>query len=178
MAREVHQHRAPGDTMRKCLVYAVAALRPMHNGRKRRVIVETMRGVSEMRKPIPLRAALQPEAIQLVVPRDAAGVVFTHHHRGGGGAAAMGAFMRGAEGLVQGQVHIEAAALADFIARGGHSCIGDAVQRADLIIRAPNAPGKRQAGGVALRAREVIIARRSLHGGILIPSGGAHHPRA
>ena len=90
----------------------------------------------------------------------------------------MGAFMRGAEGLVQGQVHIEAAALADFIARGGDRSIRNAVQRADLVIRAPNAPGKRQAGGIALRAREVIIAWRSLHGGILIPSGTAHHPRA
>ena len=169
MPREVRQHRAAGNAMGQRLINAIAALRPMHNRRKRRVIVETMCGVSEMRKPIPLRAALQPEAIQLVVPRDAAGVFFLHHHRGGCRAAAMGAFMRGAEGLVQGQVHIEAAALADFIPRRSHGCIGNAVQRADLIIRPPNAPGKRQASGIALGAREVIIARWSLHGRSLAP---------
>ena len=86
--------------MGECLINAVAALRAVQNGRKRRVIVETMRGVSEMRKPIPLRAALQPKAIQLVIARDATGVFFLHHHRLGCGAAAMRAFMRGTEGLV------------------------------------------------------------------------------
>ena len=74
MPREVGQHGAPGDAVGQSLVDAVAALRAMHNGRQRRVIVETMRGVSKMRKPVPLRAALQPKAIQSVIAGDAAGV--------------------------------------------------------------------------------------------------------